>query len=271
MLNPEPTDVTSTTTDAVEYYRTCNLIGNIHIVWSEKKPPSARLVESFSMYKKPKIVFDVHPIDSLNNRFMPLNGSHTEAIFAVDDDMRVSCGDLNVAYETWRSSKRSLVGFMPRTYLRRDNKFIYRCWWTVWWHGSYSIILTKAAIFHHDFMQIYTHKMPPEVRKFVDDMGQCEDIAMQFLIANQTHLPPIYVKGHLVDKGSLNGISTKVNIANAGHMKERSECLNQLVALFKGNPLKRSHIVVEATTNSLFAAEPSTWMEYISSDLWNFF
>ena len=39
--------------------------------------------------------------------------------------------------------------------------------------------------------------MPAAIRELVDDERNCEDIAMQFLIANVTSLPPIYVKGHL--------------------------------------------------------------------------
>jgi hypothetical protein len=54
---------------------------------------------------------------------------------------------------------------------------------------------------HHDFFTLYTNEMPQAVRDLVDKRRNCEDIAMQFLIANVTQLPPIYVKGHLGDHG----------------------------------------------------------------------
>lgn len=112
--------------------------------------------------------------------------------------MRVSCADLGLGYEVWRHSPNSLVGFMPRVHLRgRDGRLTYRCWWRVWWEGSYSIILTKAAFISHFYFGLYTNIMPQSIRDMVDRRKNCEDIAMQFLIANYSSLPPIYVKGHL--------------------------------------------------------------------------
>lgn len=131
----------------------------------------------------------------------------------------------------------------------------------------YSIILTKAAIFHHDFLHQYTTIMPQSIRDLVDNSRNCEDIAMQFMIANVTGNPPIYVKGHLGDLGSLNGISTSTNIVSAKHMGKRSECLNSLVAAYGRNPLVSSHIIVDSASNG-WTNSPSTWFEYISSDLW---
>ncbi len=216
------------------------------------------------------MVFNVQEKDSLNNRFRPLQGPHFDAILSVDDDMRIPCADLNLAYEVWRGSPRSLVGFMPRVHLRQSNgKLVYRCWWRVWWHGLYSIILTKAAIMHHDFFALYTNQMPQAVRDLVDRERNCEDIAMQFLIANATTLPPIYVKGHLDDKGALNGISTSQDVASAQHMSARSDCLNELETIFQGVPLVTSHIVVDAASNG-WTNVPSTWFEFFSSDLWKF-
>ena len=75
--------------------------------------------------------------------------------------------------------------------------------------------------------------------------------------------------GHLQDLGVFNGISTSKNIVSAGHMDKRSECLNNLVEIYKVNPLIRSHIIVDSAS-SVWTNFPSTWMEYISSDLWKF-
>lgn len=183
--------------------------------------------------------------------------------------MRVPCNDLALALEVWRGSSKSLIGFMPRIHIRGpSSSLVYRCWWRVWWTGAYSIILTKAALLHHDFFHAYFQLMPVHVRELIDKKRNCEDLAMQFLIANMTSLPPIYVKGHLQDKGSLNGISTHQNVLTAGHMQERDGCLNELVTAFGNrNPLVRSHIVVDSAANR-WTHTPSTWWEYISSDLW---
>ena len=254
--------------EAVEHYAKCPITKYVYIIWSEKNPPPERITAKYAHVRRPQIFFSSHAKDSLNNRFKPLLKGHTDAIFAVDDDMRVSCGDLELAYETWRGAKRTLVGFMPRLHLRGKNgQLVYRCWWRVWWHGVYSIILTKAAIMHHDFFDLYTNMMPQAARDLVDSERNCEDIAMQFLIANHTQLPPIYVKGHVEDLGVFSGISTSNGAANGRHMGRRSECLNELSKIFGHLPLLTSHIVVDAASNG-WTNMPSSWWEFISSDLW---
>jgi hypothetical protein len=260
--------------EAIEHYKTCDTVRYIYVVWSDRdNPPPTSMLEKYGRVKHDhvsQVGFKIQESTSLNNRFKPLDGAeHTDAIFAVDDDMRVSCRDLALAFEVWKSSPRSLVGFMPRVHLRDRNGVLrYRCWWSTWWHGVYSIILTKAAILHHDYLEMYTTTMPPEVRALVDQERNCEDIAMQFLISNSTGLPPIYVKGHLKDLGALNGISTSHNVAKSQHMDTRSKCLNELTQYYGGvTPLVTSHNIVNSAADG-WVYSPSTAFEYISSDLW---
>jgi hypothetical protein len=172
--------------------------------------------------------------------------------------MRVPCEELAIAYQVWKGSPNSIVGFVPRIHIRgSDNKLSYRCWLAVWYYGHYSIILTKAALLHHNYFDAYTVTMPKSIRDMVDRNRNCEDIAMQFLISNMTHLPPIYVKGHLDDLGVTNGISTSTNFVVAQHMDDRSVCLNELVQIYGMNPLVTSNFVVDSGL--------------ISSDMWNWF
>ncbi len=256
---------------SVAYYSKCPLVQQIGIVWSERGEPPEALARKYAKSRSPVINFERHPTGSLNNRFKPLQNAHSDAIFSVDDDMQVPCDELALAYQVWKGSQRSMVGYMPRMHIRgSDGQYIYRCWWRVWWHGSYSIILTKASFLHHDFLDAYTNHMPQSIRDLVDKNRNCEDIAMQFLMANMTKLPPIYVKGHLGDSGVLGGISTNSNVVTASHMDARSQCLNDLVHIYGYNPLVSSNFVVDSASNGWTNA-PSTWWEFISSDLWNWF
>lgn len=255
--------------NAIDHYAKCNVVKYITVIWSERKPPPSRLRKKYG-HSNTNVFFSIHQVDSLNSRFIPLNTSHTNAIFTVDDDIRVDCEDLELGYETWRNSPRTIVGFMPRIHLRgKDGRLVYRCWWSVWWHGMYTMILTKAAFLHHDYFSLYTNVMPQKIRDFVDKGRNCEDIAMQFLVANVTSLAPLYIKGHVSDLGVLNGISTSKNVASASHMDKRSQCLDQLVKIYGRNPLVRSHVIVDSAANG-WTNVPSTWYEYISSDLWSF-
>lgn len=259
---------------SVEHYATCPVVKYINVVWSEQREPPEAYAMKFAMHRTPKISFERHDSESLNNRFKPLKNEHSDAIFNVDDDMLVPCDELTLGYNVWKGSQRSIVGFMPRVHMRGpDNRFVYRCWWRVWWHGHYSIILTKAAFLHHDYFEMYTRgPQSVAVHKLVDDERNCEDIAMQFLIANTTHLPPLYVKGHLKDSGVLGGISTSQNVVKASHMDHRSECVNKLIELYGGrSPLVHSNIIIDSAMHGWTTNEPSTWWELISSDLWNYY
>ena len=42
---------------------------------------------------------------------------------------------------------------------------------------------------------LFSHVMPREIRHWVDEHMNCEDIAMNFLITNHTGLPPLKVSG----------------------------------------------------------------------------
>lgn len=48
-----------------------------------------------------------------------------------------------------------------------DNKFRYGGWWSVWWTGTYSMVLSKAAFFHKKYFSVYTNEMPASIREYV--------------------------------------------------------------------------------------------------------
>eukprot|EP00638_Chattonella_subsalsa_P004974 CAMPEP_0117746040 /NCGR_PEP_ID=MMETSP0947-20121206/7720_1 /TAXON_ID=44440 /ORGANISM="Chattonella subsalsa, Strain CCMP2191" /LENGTH=420 /DNA_ID=CAMNT_0005563309 /DNA_START=325 /DNA_END=1587 /DNA_ORIENTATION=+ len=258
-------------TKFIKHYSTCPKIESIRVVWSDQETPvpnPSTDPQLFSSFKD--VIYQHQEVDSLNNRFRPILDLKTDAVFAVDDDITVPCSDLDFAHEVWQSSPKSMVGFMPRTHtpvmVGSALEYAYNCWWKVWWEGSYSMILTKAAFIHRDYLNTYTHQMPSEIRNFVDDKKNCEDIAMSFMVANETGMPPIYVRGNLKDYGVFNGIST-TKWSNGGHMKERNECLNKLVQFYDGKmPLVKGHTIA-ASASSWMINQPSTWLEYFSSDV----
>jgi len=255
---------------AIDHYGRCRRTDSIRVIWSESEFPPVPEVDADMYSPFTEVIYHIHPENSLNDRFEPLEGLRTESIFSVDDDMMVSCDDLDFAFEVWRNQPRTLVGFMPRTHTLVDGGFfkqwVYNCWWKVWWDGEYSIIITKAAFLHRDFLDLYTFKMPQEIRDYVDDKMNCEDIAMQFLVANETGLPPTYVRGALADLGAFNGLSAK-SWNKGGHMAARNDCLNDLVELYGGKmPLVKGHNIA-APASSWWINQPATWLEYFSSDL----
>lgn len=46
------------------------------------------------------------------------------------------------------------------------NQYLYGGWWSVWWMGRYSMVLSKAAFFHKKYLSLYTNEMPSSIREY---------------------------------------------------------------------------------------------------------
>jgi len=83
---------------------------------------------------------------------------------------------------------------------------------------------------------MYSMVMPNEVKKWVDDRMNCEDIAMNFLVASVTRKAPIKVTPRKKFKCP-KCTSKDMLSADMTHMKERSNCINKFTEFFGGMPL----------------------------------
>lgn len=143
--------------------------------------------------------------DSLNSRFEPIPQLRTTAVFMVDDDVRVTCSSLHLAFQAWKQHKNSMVGYYPRlvssSTMNGSNKIgregiesssssqlVYNGWPVVYWRQKFNIILTKASFIHSKYLELYTSDkyLPREIKDYVDHHKNCEDIAMSMLVANYT-------------------------------------------------------------------------------------
>lgn len=61
-----------------------------------------------------KVVFEVHEINSLSNRFYNQTPLSTAAMLSIDDDLVLPCRELDKALGVWNCNKNVLVGFSPR-------------------------------------------------------------------------------------------------------------------------------------------------------------
>lgn len=237
---------------SVQHYSQCPNVHSIRVVWSEsREPPSLTLLTALqaSVKKASKklshtiqLKIDMHQDDNLNTRFEPLDDLATRAVFSVDDDVLVPCDTLRFAFTVWLSAHDSMVGFVPRMHWLHGEessnlpKYTYGGWWSVWWTGTYSMVLSKCALFHKKYLDIYTNHMPAQIRDYVTNKRNCEDIAMSFLVANITKAPPIWVKGKIFEIGS-SGISSL-----SGHSEHRTSCLNAFVDMYGHMPLVSSNL-----------------------------
>ncbi|KAK6933038.1 Glycosyl transferase 64 domain [Dillenia turbinata] len=229
---------------SISHYASCPGLDSIHIVWSEPDPPPDSLIRFLNnvLWSKSKdghkieLKFDINEEDSLNNRFKEIKNLKQDAVFSIDDDVIFPCSSVDFAFNVWRSAPDTMVGFVPRMHWVDKSKgngdqFIYGGWWSVWWTGTYSMVLSKAAFFHKKYLRLYTEDMPASIREYTAKNRNCEDIAMSFLVANATGAPPIWVKGKIFEIGS-TGISSL-----GGHNEKRTQCVNRFVAEYGQMPL----------------------------------
>jgi hypothetical protein len=249
---------------ALEHYRECPGVHSVRVIWCESDtPPPTDETPGLAP------VLYHHLPDSLNSRFLPLPSMETEAVFCVDDDIGVDCPDLLVAFQEWQEHDRTLVGFYPRSHSLvgpgPPPQYRYDFWWRVWAEQEFSIVLTKAAFLHVDYMKIYSEKMPVELREYVDEKFNCEDILMALLVASESHLPPRYVRGRLIDFGVVGGISTGHQWWKSSHAISRDTCLTEMSEIGWGDTTGMPLVKGRADPNVTFW--PSTWYEWLSGDM----
>ncbi|KAK4480266.1 hypothetical protein RD792_013333 [Penstemon davidsonii] len=229
---------------SISHYASCPGLDSVHIVWSEPNPPSESLINFLNHVVKSnskngrdiELKFDINKEDSLNNRFKEIKDLKSDAVFSIDDDIIFPCSTVEFAYSVWQSAPDAMVGFVPRIHWvnlvkGHTDEYIYSGWWSVWWTGTYSMILSKASFFHKKYLSMYTYEMPSSIREYVTKNRNCEDIAMSFLVANATGAPPIWVKGKIYEIGS-TGISSL-----GGHSNRRTHCVNWFAAVYGRMPL----------------------------------
>lgn len=84
---------------------------------------------------------------------------------------------------------------------------------------------------------LYTSSMPGNIRTWVDEHINCEDIAMNFLISNITGKAPIKVTPRKKFKCP-ECVNIEMLSSDITHMLERSECINHFMDIYGGMPLK---------------------------------
>ena len=224
---------------AVAHYSTCPHVAEIRVVWSEQVTPPSRDDHDAHLYYGPHpelVKYDSHPTTSIQNRFH-VGDLQTSSVFNVDDDVRIPCSSLARGHAAWKANRDVLVGFSPRMHRWNPAKLQheYIC------HGflgdfgfrrglEFSIILTKAAFCKAEYLQMYDEAVPAQAKSYVDELKNCEDIAMQILITSVSQKPPVYVQNPMWYywlakwRGyGVTGIST-----NSGHLDVRGRCITDL-------------------------------------------
>jgi hypothetical protein len=209
----------------LDSHANCDVVEEITVVWSDQLNPAP--LDWERKYRADVVKFEVHSADSLNNRFLPLQEIRTNAVLSADDDLSLPCHELDFAMHVWMANQETMVGFSPRLTTRDTDtgRPQYRRWQHTWWNGKYTLMLTKIAIMHKKYLQLFKDEMTPHIIKYIDDHRNCEDLAMSHLVAEHTGLPPVWAEVVIYDTGltTAGGISS-----GSGHFDQRGECLDVL-------------------------------------------
>ncbi|CAG2100291.1 unnamed protein product [Medioppia subpectinata] len=197
--------------------------------------------------------------NKLSNRFYPYECIETDAILAIDDDIvMLTADELEFGYQVWREFPDRIVGFPSRVHRwdNRTNKWKYESEWT----NDVSMVLTGAAFYHKYYNHLYTNFMPKEIKSWVDQHMNCEDIAMNFLVSNVTGKSPIKVTPRKKFKcpECVNNDMLSADVLQ--HLNDRSDCINHFAAIYKSMPL----IAVE------FRADPVLYKDNLPEKLKQF-
>ncbi|CAL0299788.1 unnamed protein product [Lupinus luteus] len=204
----------------VKHYSRCSSVREIVVVWNKGVPPNLTDLDSAVPVR-----IRVEEKNSLNNRFKADSLIKTRAVLELDDDIMMTCDDVERGFNVWRQHPDRIVGFYPRlisgTPLKyRGEKYARR-------HNGYNMILTGAAFIDSQLaFKRYWSKEAKPGREMVDEYFNCEDVLLNYLYANaSTTLRTVdYVRpAWAIDTSKFSGAAISRN--TQVHYRLRSRCL----------------------------------------------
>ncbi|KAI4316183.1 hypothetical protein L6164_024187 [Bauhinia variegata] len=250
-------------------YSASPLVSTVLVLWGNPSTPHHVLTQlahnlSISSFGSASISVVRQPSSSLNARFLPRASIGTRAVLICDDDVEVDPKSFEFAVRIWASNPDRMIGFFARSH---DLDLSRKEWIYTVHPDRYSIILTKFMILKSDYLHKYSCQGGPqmiELRRTVDEMCNCEDILMNFVVADATNAGPILVAAERVrDYGDarndnhidgddkrlgLKGVESKKGVKDVGlssrrreHRKRRGQCIRKFHKVLGKMPLRYSY------------------------------
>jgi hypothetical protein len=217
----------------VEHYSKCASVREIIVVWNKGRPPLETELKSMVPVR-----VRVENKNTLNNRFNIDREIKTRAVMELDDDIMMTCDDLERGFKVWRAHPDRIVGYYPR--LAEGSPLEYRNERYARRQAGYNMILTGAAFMDHGLaFKRYWSKEAEIGRQVVDDFFNCEDVLLNFLFANASSTSTVdYVKpAWAIDMSKFSGVAISRN--TQAHYHVRSTCLAKFSGIFGNFTAKR--------------------------------
>ncbi|XP_036414044.1 exostosin-1a [Colossoma macropomum] len=210
----------------------------IIVLWNCDKPLPAK--HRWPATSQPIIVIEGES-KVMSSRFLPYSSILTDAVLSLDEDTVLSTTEVDFAFTVWQSFPERIVGYPARSHFWDANKE--RWGYTSKWTNDYSMVLTGAAFYHRYYNYLYTNYLPASLKSMVDQLSNCEDILMNFLVSAVTKMPPIKVTQKKQYKETMMGQTTRASRwADPDHFAQRQTCMNKFASWFGTMPLVHSQM-----------------------------
>ncbi|KAL4332764.1 hypothetical protein GQ457_07G018890 [Hibiscus cannabinus] len=210
----------------VNHYSRCASVKEIVVVWNKGIPPKLSDLDSAVPVR-----IRVEDQNSLNNRFKIDPLIKNRALLELDDDIMMTCDDIERGFMLWRQHPDRIVGFYPR--FVDGSRLEYSGERYARKNKGYNMILTGAAFMDSQVaLKRYWSEQAKPGREVVDTFFNCEDVLMNFLYANASLSKTVeYVRpAWAIDTSKLS--SAAISRDTNGHYKIRSECLRKFTDMY---------------------------------------
>ncbi|KAF7692012.1 exostosin-1a isoform X1 [Silurus meridionalis] len=211
----------------------------IIVLWNCDKPLPAK--HRWPATSQPIVVIEGES-KVMSSRFLPYSTIGTDAVLSLDEDTVLSTTEVDFAFTVWQSFPERIVGYPARSHFWDVNKE--RWGYTSKWTNDYSMVLTGAAFYHRYYNYLYTNYLPASLKSMVDQLSNCEDILMNFLVSAVTKMPPVKVTQKKQYKETMMGQQTSraSRWADPDHFTQRQTCMNKFASWFGSMPLVHSQM-----------------------------
>ncbi|XP_018495594.1 exostosin-1a [Galendromus occidentalis] len=209
-----------------------------------REPRENNRTEKFSdgdLLLNAKLPSSVVPIrvSKTSDRFRPFEQIVTDAVLSLDEDVTLTTEEIDFAFLVWKQFRQQIVGYPARSHFwdERRSRWSYSSKWS----NEYSMVLTSAAFYHSYYNALFTSLLTPRLIDFVNQVQNCEDILMNFLVTDVTSLPPVKVTQRKQYRDTSNAGVGAVGALNnhfpsawndPDHFRQRGECVARFASEF---------------------------------------
>ena len=220
----------------VKHYLPMPSLAAIQIIWHDPMHDAPSKDFNYGPpYNKRNIPIHVTQAktNTLNNRWSnPFPAVATELVLTLDDDIIIEdLKDVELAFQVAQQHPMQLVGMFPRSHhadldngtlsyiiseTRNEDGF-----------KRYSMMLTKLLFVNFQYLYMYSCLLPYQVRSYVTSRMNCEDLAMNWMVAGLTAEPPLAVtpSRRIFDMGTFSNSTPDRISLQPGHRDTRDDCL----------------------------------------------